>query len=517
MFNFQFPNSQMPIINDIIQNAGMAIREEEFILNEVRGFMTSKKRMDMIAGQEYYLGKHDILKRMRTAIGEGGDNIIIGNMPNNRIVNNQYKKLVSQKVNYLLGKPLTLDGENKRYIEQLNKLFNADFNRLMRNVCEDSLNCGVGYIYVYYDKKGKLSFKRFKPSEIIIGWADEEHREVEYAIRCYKKSVYEGDKLITKECIEVFDRVYIKRYIVENGRLMPDGRNWRTAHFYMKRGMGSFGNVPIIPFKYNDKEVPLIKYTKGLQDALNLVISNFQNAMEEDPRNTILVLKNYDGENLGEFRRNLATYGAVKVRSVDGSDGGVDTLKIDVNADNYRLLIDLLKKSIIENGMGFDAKDDRFSNNPNQMNIQSMYSDIDLDANGMEVEYKDSIEKLISFINLHFASVGIGDFDKDNINVIFNRDVLINESEAIDNCIKSKDILSNESVIAQHPWVKDIEEEIKRLDKEKVDKDSTNKDNTNKDKVDKDSTNKDSTNKDSTNKEKADKDGINKDSIKEKA
>lgn len=30
--------------------------------------------------------------------------------------------------------------------------------------------------------------------------------------------------------------------------------------------------------------------------------------------------------------------------------------------------------------MGFDAKDDRLSGNPNQMNIQSMYSDIDTDA-----------------------------------------------------------------------------------------------------------------------------------------
>ena len=48
--------------------------------------------------------------------------------------------------------------------------------------------------------------------------------------------------------------------------------------------------------------------------------------MEEDPRNTILVLKNYDGENLGEFRQNLSTYGAVKVRTIDGAMGGVETL-----------------------------------------------------------------------------------------------------------------------------------------------------------------------------------------------
>lgn len=53
---------------------------------------------------------------------------------------------------------------------------------------------------------------------------------------------------------------------------------------------------------------------KSLQDGINTITSNFLNQLEEDTRNTILVLVNYEGENLGEFRRNLAAYGAVKVR-----------------------------------------------------------------------------------------------------------------------------------------------------------------------------------------------------------
>ena len=49
-----------------------------------------------------------------------------------------------------------------------------------------------------------------------------------------------------------------------------------------------------------------------------------------------MVLKNYDGENLGEFRQNLSTYGAVKVRTIDGAMGGVETLSIQVNAEDYK-------------------------------------------------------------------------------------------------------------------------------------------------------------------------------------
>ena len=65
---------------------------------------------------------------------------------------------------------------------------------------------------------------------------------------------------------------------------------------------------------------------------------------------------------------------------------------IEVNADNYKAINYIFKKAIIENARGFVAKDENMSNNPNQMNIQSMYSDIDLDASGMETEYQASFE-----------------------------------------------------------------------------------------------------------------------------
>ena len=51
--------------------------------------------------------------------------------------------------------------------------------------------------------------------------------------------------------------------------------------------------------------------------------------------------------------------------------------------------------------------------------------------------------------------------------VIFNRDILINESEAIENCSKSSGIISNETIVEQHPWTKDAEAELERLKKEK--------------------------------------------------
>ena len=157
----------------------------------------------------------------------------------------------------------------------------------------------------------------------------------------------------------------------------------------------------------------------------------------------------------------------VKVRSDDGADGGVETLEITVNSENYKAILDLFKKALIENGMGYDAKDDRLGGNPNQMNIQSMYSDIDLDANDMETELQAAFEDILWFVDAHLYNTGKGDFSQETANITFNRDILINESEAIQNCKDSVGILSDETIVTQHPWVDDPAAELERLKKQK--------------------------------------------------
>lgn len=468
MFQFQFSGWKTPYINEFIrQGAENHINDSDFIRREINEFMSSPKRADMIKGVNYYRGLHDILKRKRTAIGEGGELKTIDNLPNNRIVNNQYKKLVDQKSNYILGQPITVNSENKNYIALIGEILNSKFDKIVKQVCEDSLNCGIGWLFIEYDEEGNMCFRRFKPWEIIPGWVDEEHTKLDYAIRVYPIIKYEG-KNTRKEIIkvEIFDSSGIKRFVIDGSRLTPDGIDWATTYFYKGNDAMNWLKIPLIPFKYNANEIPLIKSVKSLQDGLNVMLSNYQNNMEEDVRNTILVLKNYDGEDLGEFRRNLATYGAVKVRTVDSSQGGVDTLNIQINSENYKVIIDILKKSIIENGMGYDAKDDRLAGNPNQMNIQSMYSDIDLDANGMEIEYQEAMKQVLWFVNAHLCNIGKGNFEKEQVEVIFNRDILINEGEAIENCAKSKGILSDETIVAQHPWIDDVQAELKKLEKQ---------------------------------------------------
>ena len=462
---FKFLLSKAPVIN-----GAERITDEKYILDEIKAFRGSPKRTDMFDGERYYAGVHDILKRQRTVIGEDGKLEVIENLPNNRIVDNQYKKMVDQKTNYLLGQPLTVQSKNKTYEKILKSIFNKRFQRTLKSVGEDSFNGGIGWIFIHYNENGELTFKKFKHFEIIPGWKDAEHTVLDYAIRIYEVVVYEGKEKKVIEKVEVYDDKGIHYFEMTNSGNLKAVEPYFQNYFTVTEDGESVGynwtKIPLIPWKYNSKEIPLIKMVKSLQDGLNLIESNFQNAMEEDNRNTIIVLKNYDGQNLGEFRRNLAQYAAVKVRTVDGAGGDVDTLQIEVNSENYKAILEIFKKAIIENAMGYDAKDDRLAGNPNQMNIQSMYSDIDLDANNMETEYQASMEELLWFINCHLANNGLGDFEGEEVDIIFNRDILISEGEVIDNVNKSQD-LSLETRLAQHPWIDDVQAEMERIKKEK--------------------------------------------------
>lgn len=469
---FQFMNAAEAVVQLARQNVESRMTDEQFIVAEINRFRRSKRFRDMVAGDNYYSGKHDILHKKRTAIGDDGKLTVIENLPNNKIVDNQYRKMVNQKSNYLVGQPFVLQCENDAYVEALKPIIlSKRFLKMLKELAKDALNGGLGWIYPYYDEQGEFTFKRFKPYEIIPMWKDADHTILDAGIRVYEVLGYEGknEKVITK--VEVFNPDGLYYFELNNGNLIPEEPFYQPYFTVVDHDGAAQGfnweKIPLIPFKYNAGEVPLITMCKSLQDGLNKIESQWEDQMEEDPRNTIMVLVNYDGQNLGEFRRNLAQYGAVKVRSMDGNHGDVKTLQIQVNAENYKAIIEQFKKAIVENCMGYDAKDDRIGSNANEMNLKSMYSDIELDTNDMETEFQSAIEELLWFINCHLANTHVGDFEGEELEIIFNRDIMVNESDVINNIKNSVGILSDETLIAQHPWVDDPDDELKRVKKQK--------------------------------------------------
>lgn len=445
-------------------NSNSDIKYLEKILNK---WVNSPLREEQLLAEKYYDGDQDILYREKKVIGPDGNLIKIENVANNRLVDNQYRKLVDQKTNYVLGKPLTIATYKDDYLELLNKVFDKNTHRKLRVLAQYAVDGGISWLYPYYDEQGNFKIMVFPSYEICPIWKDKAHTELECAMRYYPEEILldNGDSEFLYH-VDLFTTNGITHFRYQGGSLIPL-ENAHTDYMYVGDTGYNWSRLPIIPFKYNSKEIPLIRNVKSLQDALNEVMSDFQNNMQEDPRTTILVLKNYDGTNIPEFRQNLATYGVIKVTTVDGVQGGVEALKVDVNAQNYQAILMQLKRAIVENGRGFDAKEERMDGDPNQMNIESMYTDIDLDVNAMETEFQAGFEELKWFVDQYLIHTGNGDFTQENVEFVFNRDIFINEDAKIDNCVKSVGIISNKTLLSRHPWVTDLEHELSQIEEDK--------------------------------------------------
>lgn len=454
--------SNLAFNNVINVDVGDRINDLQFLERELKKWLNSKERKLMIEGEKYYDYEHFILQKRRLVIGEEGKYFEDVNLPNNKFIDNQYATMVDQKVNYLLSKPLTFRTENKAYSDALNTIFDKGFHKALKNLGKDAYNGGIGWLYPYYNEQGEFKIRKFKPYEILPFWKNDDHDELDFAVRYYEMLGYMGESEHIYKFVEVYDTNGIHRFNFENGALRPD---FQTSYFEQSDNDGNvisynWDRVPLIAFKANNNETPLLKRCKSLQDGINQLLSEFGDGMNENANgSSILVIKNYDGTNLGEFRRNLAQYKAVKVRSQDGADGGVSTLSIDVNCNNFLTILSELRKALITNCRGYDINELKSSGSPNEMTIKSVYSQIDLDANEIETEFQASFEQLLWFVN---QAIHIDD----DVEIVFDRDLMVNESQVIADVNASSALISKRTALSMHPYVTDVEKELKELDKE---------------------------------------------------
>lgn len=441
--------------------------EIQYLQRKISQWLGSAYRRDQIDGEMYYLGFHDILNRKREMIGKDGNKVEVHNVPNERIVDNLYADMVDTKTNYLLSQPVTFVTENDTFQKELDKIINSNFLLKLKNIGEGCLNCGLSYLYPYYNESGELKFKVFAGHSILPFWVDDEHDEAEMYVRYYEQ---EKKNSITDEIekrIEIYTKDGIDHYILVGNILMIDKDNPHEAYFTKDGEDYTWGDkIPIIPFRYNKYEQPLLRRCKSLQDAINIMTSDFCNNMQDDVRTTILVLENYDGENLGELREKLALYGAIKVRSESGARGDVRTLRIEVDANNYNAILALLKQAMVQNCRSFDSANLRLGGSPNNTQIQSFYMSMDLDANGQIVHFNFALEKLFYFIKSHLKAIGKGDFMEETVKVVFNKDMMISESEIMNNLINAGIRIPNKLLLEQCTFINDVGEAMKLLEEE---------------------------------------------------
>jgi len=441
-------------LNDIIKNmVDGVITDNEMLVQDLRDWKKSNVRKGMIAGEAYYLNKTDIRENKVQNI-EWKSNV--------KLEHGFAKKLVDQKIGYLLSKEPTVATENDEYAKDLKLIINRKFLKTLKNIGKEAINKGIAYLYVYFDEEGQLLFKKIPSEQILPFWKDDEHTEIASFLRVYQVTIYMNGKKEIQEKVEYHHENGINYFLFDGMKLIADvpAGIESTQHFTIDDEPFLWTRIPLIPFKYNEEEQPLIDSIKSLVDNYNLQASTNADLLADIPQ-FIYKLVNYGGVSLSEFISDLNRYRAVKL----DEHGDVDKLQATPQTDASEKELDRGRKSIYEFGRGVDTTDSELGN-ASGVALRYRYSDLDMDCNILESEFQASLEHLLWFVNEYFALTKKADYSKETADIIFNRDIIINESEVIGDCEKSVGVLDDQTIRENHPWYTDDVE--KRLDKQKA-------------------------------------------------
>ena len=456
----------MNFLKNLIRNDINIMTTEEILYEEIKEFNASDKRAWMVIGDRYYRCENDIYNRRITRKTDDGE-IEDKSKANNKLAHGFVKNLVDEKIGYLLTKDYALKCDNEQYIQKVKEVLGEYFQYTLTRLGYEASNKGIAWLQVYINEQGKFGTMLIPSEQCVPLWKDNTHTELDGMIRFYVQTVYEGKEKKQVTRVEYYTPTEVYFYILDDDRLIPDIEQHEGGpilHYKKGEEGRGWGKVPFIAWKNNHLEYPDVRFIKSLVDSYDKSRSEIDNFIEET-KNLIYVLKGYGGENLAEFMRDLNYYRAIKID--DPEHGGVDTLtpKIDIAAAKEHF--EQLKRDINEFGQGVPKDLDKFGNSPSGISLKFLYAGLDLKCNHLEVEFRRAFNQLLYFVNVYLAENGQGNYENEHVDLIFNRDVQINESETIINIQNSKGIISDKTLVANHPWINDVEQELEQIEKER--------------------------------------------------
>lgn len=468
---FQMPKElediELPIDLRVALVSNYGQPQENFLVDCIKEYQNSRVYKMMEVGKRYFFAENDIRQRKRYYIDRQGKPCETELLANTQLAHPFMRKLVNQKINYLLSKDFTIQGESE-YINQLEKYFDDKFRLTLNNVGSASVINGIAWMQVYYNEKGELKFKHIPSEEVIPFWHDSEHTELDAIIRIYEiqeyevgntnKKVYEYIDYYTKEGLWRYKRLKAVGNIVALSPIEGEG------HFTVVKENDEvaavWDRVPFVCFKYNRDEVSLINWIKPLIDDYDINTSDTSNNLQDIP-NSIKVIKGYEDSDKEEFSKNLNIFRNVFV----GEGGDVSALETPTNVEEVDIHLTRLRKDIFEFGGGVDTVNKELRD-VSGVALRFQYSDLDMDCSEMALQYRYSLRQLQWFINQDLSSKGITYNDKGS-NFVFNTDVILNETETINNLAISKDMISEKTLLENHPWVRNVEQEMNDLEQDR--------------------------------------------------
>lgn len=428
----------------------MNINELEQLIND---YKSTDTYLNIINSKRYYNGDHDI-KQRKILDNEGNE---LDFQANNKLCHPFINKIINQEISFLLGKDFVISSDDLQCNEILQDVFTEQLRESIVTITQEGRVCGLAFMQVYLNESGDLNFKVIPSEQILPIWEENNKRELKAVIRFY--SLFKNQ--ISIPVMEYYTSDDVIFY-------MQDGNKWiktpNLGHFLAKEDnteyKGFWGKVPFIVIDFYNNEKTLFELLKPLIDNYDIVRSDMANILQ-DTTNSIMVIENFggmDGESIARARSKI-----MKDRLIGTLENGkvytIDTKMDNTTAEKH---IAFLRQDIYDFACAVDMQKTQVGNQSGQA-LKFIFSDLDTKTNLISKKLEMAINNMLWFVHQDSILNNRSDFDYLNYSITWNKDIIINEMEAIDMCAKSRGLISEYTLLENHPFVKNTQEEINRI------------------------------------------------------
>lgn len=405
---------------------------EELTTEQIQGLITKHKESYVPKYkkmQDYYEGKHDILKQKATD----------ENKPNNKLVNNMAMYITDTVIGYFLGKPVVYSSDNKELMEKLQDIFDyndeQDENIEIEKMCSTK---GHGYELLYIDENEQIRFNEVEPDECILVYNANITPSPIAAIRYYSLQKDE-----TK--VEVYTKDHIYYYDFQDGGMVLTDEK---EHY--------FKEVPVIEFTNNKERMGDYEQVISLIDAYNKIQSNTANLFQYND-NALLKLVNMSGtqpEDIAKFKDQ----GAILLDDKGDADWLIKQL-FDTAEENYK---NRLKKDIHTLSKTPNLSDESFAGQLSGVAISYKVWGLEQLAAAKERKFKRALQRRIELI-MNILNFKGANYDYRDIEIKFRRNLPQNLAEKVDMVAKLKGIVDDETLLGLLDFIENPQQVLEKL------------------------------------------------------
>ena len=394
---------------------------------------------------EYYIGKHAVPTGQKK---EG--------RPDNHLYTNFAKNIVTNTVGYFMGTPVTYKVEDEAFSEKIQEITDYSDDAFVNTQLAEHLSIfgkAAELLYTEANDDGVIPcYAAINPMQLTYDTTGDIKDEITLAIRWY--DVIDDDKQVTRH-IEVYDDKEVAYFVqpTAKGSISPEiplGRQAQTEPHY-------FGAVPIVVYYNNDDRRGDFEDVTSLIDAYNVMQSESVNDYQGFA-DAIMLVKNmtFDEERAESLReKNI-------IEAYDDAD--VSYLVKQVNDTYVENIKTRIQKDIYMASNTVNMSSEEFAGAVSGAAIQRRMMTFESRVAQTERYFKKGLQRRFMLIcNLLNVSAR---YDYRDIVPVFKRNIPADITEITTEVTQLDGIVSRHTLLAQIPFVEDVDAEMEQLAKE---------------------------------------------------